>query len=218
MKTAIQFKAEPRQTTGKGSARAARRNGTVPVVIYGNGLEPVSLAMPLKEITLQYLKGGFKSRLVSIEVGKETYHAVPREVQLHPVTDVIEHADFLRVTDKTTVRVMVPVHFANMEKCPGLKRGGVLNVVRHDLELMCLPQSIPDSITIDIIENDIGDSIHINDIKLPEGVTPAIKRNFTVATIAGRSKEDEAPVAAAAEAAPAAAAKAAPAAKGKDGK
>lgn len=200
MKTAITFKAEERARSGKGGARATRRAGSVPVVLYGNGLDAVKLAMPIKDITREYLKGGFKSKVVSIEVGKTTYHAVPRDVQLHPVSDVIEHADFLHVTDKTEVSVMVPVHFKNVDRSVGIKRGGVLNVVRHEIEFVCLPNLIPDNIEIDILERDIGDSIHINDLTLPKGVTPAIKRNFTIATIAGRGKEEEeAPKTAAAE-------------------
>ena len=202
MKAAITLTAEERARSGKGGARATRRTGSVPVVLYGNGIEPVNLSVSLNALTLAYKKGGFKSKLVGLEVGKKTYHAVPRDVQLHPVSDVIEHADFLHVTDSTEVSVRVPVHFKNVDRCIGIKRGGVLNVVRHDLELICLPASIPSAIEIDILESDIGSSIHIKDVALPKGVTPAIKRNFTIATIAGRGKEEEeTPVAAAAEAA-----------------
>lgn len=191
MKTAVTFKAEERPRGGKGGARATRRTGNVPVVLYGNGLDAINLSVPLKNLTLEYRKGGFKSKVVSIEVGKTTYHAVPRDVQLHPVSDVIEHADFLHVTDKSEVSVMVPVQFKNIDRSIGIKRGGVLNVVRHEIEFVCLPNLIPDNIEIDILERDIGDSIHINDLELPKGVTPAIKRNFTIATIAGRGKEEE---------------------------
>ena len=133
--------------------------------------------------------------------------ALPREVQFHPVTDVIEHVDFQQVSDSQPVRVAVPVKVMNQDRSIGVKRGGVVNVVRHEIELMCRPSAIPQRIEIDIVNLNIGGSIHIEDVQLPDGVTPTIRRNFTVITIAGRAKaEEEAPAAAAA--APAADAKA----------
>lgn len=199
--------AETRDNAGKGVARALRREGKVPAVLYGKGHTPVGLALNANELRQQYLKGRFSSKLIELKLGKETVKALPRDVQFHPVTDMIEHVDFQKVDATTTIRVFVPVKFLNVEKSAGLKRGGVLNVVRHEIEFVCKPEAIPHHIEIDVAALNIGDAVHINDVKVPAGITPAIKRNFTIATIAGRTtKEEEAPVAAAA--APAAAASA----------
>ncbi len=200
--TVSTLSAEPREKSGKGVARGLRREGKVPAVLYGKGHEPMSLALSENEVTLQYRKGRFRSRIVNLDLNGQTIKALPHDVQFHPVTDVIEHVDFIKVDAGTTIRVMVPVKFRNNEKSVGLKRGGVLNVVRHEVELNCRPESIPASIEINVQEMDIGDSVHINSVQLPEGVTPVIKRNFTIATIAGRSaKADEEPTGAPAAAA-----------------
>lgn len=224
MQSSVAFKGELRNRTGKGGSRELRRNGKVPATLYAVGNEPVSFALGAHEIKIEYLKGGFMGKIVSIEIGKDTHFALPREVQLHPVTDVIEHADFQKVDEKSEIRVAVPVKVVGADKSPGIKRGGVLNVVRHTVEFYCRPMSIPRAITIDISANNIGDSIHISSVPLPEGVRPVIQnRDFTVVTIAGRMAEEEipttAPTAAEGAAAPAAGA-AAPAAdaKGKDKK
>lgn len=211
MKAAFEFEAQPREQSGTGAARALRREGRIPAVLYSGGKTPVQLSLPEKELMLAYNKGAFYSRIVSLKMGKETFFALPKEVQLHPVTDKPEHADFLKVDANSRITVKVPVRFKNQEKCLGIKRGGVLNVVRHDLELFCRPDSIPTVIEIDIAASNIGDSIHINDIALPDNVTPTIKRNFTVATIAGRSAKDDTAAETAAAAPAADAAKAAPA-------
>lgn len=217
--------AETRTNAGKGVARALRREGKVPAVLYGKGSEPVSLALSANEVRLTYKKGRFRSKLVELKLDGKAVKALPRDVQFHPVTDVIEHVDFLKVDDKTTIHVFVPVKFTGNEKSIGLKRGGVLNVVRHEIEFVCKADSIPAAIEINIADLDIGSSVHINDLKLPANVTPVIKRNFTIATIAGRSKDEpEAAAATDAAAAPAAgaaapaAAAAAPAAAKKDEK
>ena len=171
---------------------------------------------------MEYKKGSFFNKIVDIKLDGKQFHALPRDVQMHPVTDVIEHADFQRVEKDTIIHVWVPVKVLNTEKSVGLKRGGVLNIVRHEIELICTPDTIPSYIEVDVLNADIGHSVHINDIKLPGNVKTAIKgRNFTVVTVAGRSKdEEERPVAAAAAtaegaAAPAAGAAAAPAADAK---
>lgn len=193
MQAAIAFDASIRETTGKGAARALRREGKIPATMYGPGKTSRMLAISTKEITLEYLRGGFFNKVVEIKAGKETLFALPKAIQTHPVTDVLEHVDFYQIDDKSEIRVMVPVHFLNQEKSPGIKRGGVLNVVRHSLELMCKVNDIPKFIEIDLSESNIGDSIHISHVKLPSGVTPAIKsRDFTVAAIAGRGGKDEA--------------------------
>lgn len=189
MRNAAILEATPRSQAGKGAARALRRQAQVPVVLYNKGGKPLSLSVSLKDLTLEFHKGALLSRLIELKVGKDSYKALAREVQLHPVSDVIEHADFLKVDAGEKIRVGVPVHVKNQDKSPGLKRGGVLNIVRHEVDLLCLPESIPDFIEVDVADTEIGASIHINSVKLPEGVTPSIKRNFTVVTIAGRSAQ-----------------------------
>ncbi len=218
--------ASSRDAHGKGSSRALRREGKIPAILYGKGQQPISIALYLKEVTMAYTAGRFRSKLISIKIDeKTTVKALPKDLQFNPVTDVIEHVDFIKVEAGIQLRVMVPVKFSGQDKAMGLKRGGVLNIVRHEIEFFCAPDSIPTHIEINIQALDIGASIHIKDIELPKGVTPSIKRNFTIATIAGRRKEEEeakpaegaaaaAPAAAkAGAAAPAAAAAKAPAAK-----
>jgi large subunit ribosomal protein L25 len=203
-----------RNEHGKGAARALRREGKIPGILYGKGQTPVSISLPLKEVTLEYSRGRFRSRLINIELDNgKTVQALPKDLQFHPVTDVIEHVDFIKVEPGLTLHVEVPVKFSGQEKSLGLKRGGVLNIVRHEIEFICVPEAIPTHIEVNIQTLDIGANVHINDIKLPEGVTPAIKRNFTIATIAGRGKEEESKTADAAAPAEGAAAPAADAKK-----
>lgn len=211
-KTQPVLQASLRDRHGKGSARALRREGKIPAILYGKGQQPVSIALFLKEVAMEYARGRFRSRLVHIRVDQETYKALPKDLQFNPVTDVIEHVDFIKVEAGTTIRVQVPVKFSGQEKAIGLKRGGVLNIVRHEIEFFCSPEAIPTQIEINIQNLDIGASVHIRDVELPQGVTPAIKRNFTIATIAGRRSDEE--EAKSADAAPAAGA-AAPAAGAK---
>jgi large subunit ribosomal protein L25 len=207
MKAAIEFKAETRKLAGKGAARAARRAGHVPVVVYGKNKESVSLNVEARVIANEYFRGGFMNKVVSLTVDGKNIFAIPRDIQLNPVTDKIEHADFMHVDDKSMLKVWVPVHFLNADKSVGIKRGGVLNIVAHEVELLCNVASIPAALEIDIAAMDIGTSIHINSIELPKGTSPANKgRDITIASIAGRQKEDEADTAAAATAAAAAAA------------
>jgi large subunit ribosomal protein L25 len=219
MKTATAFAAETRDARGKGGARAVRREGKVPGIIYGKDYSPTPVALPEKELKLAYQKGGFFNKIVTIELDGKKMTALPKSLEFHPVSDAIEHADFLKVDENSRIRVMVPVRFLNQERSIGLKRGGVLNVVRHELELICAPDKIPSIIEIDVKDANIGHSIHISHVPLPEGVSPAItSRDFTIATIAGRGKDDEeakpgAEAAAAPAAAKAAPAKAAPAKK-----
>lgn len=215
MKVATVLAATSREGQGKGASRALRRTGQVPAIVYGHNQQPTKIALPLKEITLEFRKGSFFNKIIDISLDGKQFHALPRDVQMHPVTDVIEHADFQRVEKDSLIHVFVPVKVLNADKSVGLKRGGVLNLVRHEVELLCTPETIPSAIEVDVLSVDIGHSIHISDIKLPGDVKTAIKgRNFTVVTIAGRSKdEEERPGAAAAatdaKAAPAADAKAA---------
>ncbi|MEI7670030.1 MAG: 50S ribosomal protein L25/general stress protein Ctc, partial [Pseudomonadota bacterium] len=209
MKINATLEAKNRSEAGKGAARALRRAAQIPAIIYGNNKTPIKISLPLKEVTLEYRKGSFFNKIIDLKLDGKVVHALPRDVQTHPVTDVIEHADFQSVDKDSVIHVMVPVKVLNQDKSIGLKRGGALNIVRHEIELLCKPDAIPSSIDIDILNLQIGSSVHINDIKLPDNVKTAIKeRNFTIVTIAGRNKEEETPQAqaqAAAAAAPAAA-------------
>ena len=216
-KTTATLTASTRERAGKGSARSLRREGKVPGIIYGKGQTPVSIALNMKEVVLEYSRGRFRSRLVDINLDGKVVQTLPKDLQFHPVTDFIEHVDFIQVEKGMSLRVQIPVKFLGAEKSIGLKRGGVLNIVRHEIDFICAPESIPTHIEVDVQNMDIGDAVHINDIKLPTGVTPVIKRNFTVATVAGRSAAEEevsTPTAAAATAAAAPAAGAAAPAAG----
>ena len=180
--------AQVRERAGKGSSRAARRDGRVPAVIYGGNQPPETININANDLWLKYLKGGFTNTLFKIDIGGRTEQVLPRDVQLHPVTDRILHVDFLRVGSDTRIAIEVPVHFDNMEQSPGIKRGGVLNVVRHEVELWCPAGSIPERLNVDLTGLEIGDGVHINDIALPKGAAPVIQdRNFTIATIAAPS-------------------------------
>lgn len=191
-----------RMQSGKGISRSLRREGKIPGILYSKGQEATRISLPLKEIAIEYAKGRFNSRLVELKFSDKTVKALPKDMQFNPVTDMIEHVDFIKVDAGATLRVQIPVKISGQERSIGLKRGGVLNIVRHEIECICSPDSIPSHIEINIQSVDIGHSVHINDIELPKDVTPSIKRNFTIATIAGRGKaEEEAPVAAAATAA-----------------
>src|SRR5262249_48730927 len=150
MKTAATIEAQTRENAGKGAARALRREGKIPAVLYSGGKETTHIALPLKELTLQYNKGGFTSKLITLKLGKDTVHALPREVQTHPVTDIIEHADFLKVTPGEKIRVAIPVRVTGQDKSPGIKKGGALNIVRHEIEFYALPDNIPEFITVDV--------------------------------------------------------------------
>lgn len=216
MANVVGIEAEIRLRAGKGAARATRRAGKVPAVVYGGHQEPTLLALDPRVVVRELHRGGWQSRLYEISAGAGTIRALIRGVQFHPVSDAPEHVDFQRLVPGERIKVSVPVHFDNDIMSPGLKRGGVLNVVRHELELICSPNNIPTLIEIDVKDANIGHSIHISHVALPEGVTPAItSRDFTIATIAGRGKdeEDAKPAEAAATTAAAPAAKAAPAKK-----
>lgn len=195
MSDTYELKAEARERVGKGSARQLRRNGYVPAVIYGDKKPPIAIALPYKDVTLKIHGGGFMTTIATINVDGKKVRVLPRDYQLDPVRDFTMHVDFLRVSKDTIVTVEVPVHFDNEEASPGIKRGGVLNVVRHTVEVHCPADDIPEHFVADLTGLDIGDGIHISNITLPEGVTPTITdRDFTIATIATpaalRSEED----------------------------
>lgn len=183
--------ARARDRAGKGSARAARREGLVPAVIYGDKKDPFTITVTQRDLE-KLLKPGFFSHLIDIEVGGDKHRVLPRDLQQHPVTDRALHVDFLRVSATSELTVEVPVEFINDEACPGLKRGGVLNVVRHDVEVYCLADNIPEKIVVDLAGRQIGDSIHISAVTLPQGVRPTIDRDFTIATIAAPTVATEA--------------------------
>lgn len=217
MSEIIEIKATARPRAGKGAARQARREGNVPAVIYGDGKPAEIIAINGNELWKQVLKGHFTSSVFDISVGSERIRVIPRDVQVDPVKDHPIHVDFLRIGKDGIIRVAVPVRFTNHALSPGLKRGGVLNIVRHDVEVYCPYNRIPPFFEVNLEGLEIGRSIHISAVTMPEGVKPVIQnRDFTIATIAGAKKEEEetpAAAAAAAEgAAPAAAAAEAPAA------
>ncbi len=179
-----QWAVQSRTGNGKGAARALRKQGLTPAVLYGNKEEPVLLSLPENELWQYLNRPGFKTHIFELLVDDKPHQALARDVQFHPVTDRPLHVDFLRVSDTTRVAVQVPVHVINEGKSPGLKRGGVLNVVRHRVELLCYAQSIPESITVDLEGSKIGESIHISQVPLPDNVVPTIERDFTVVTVA----------------------------------
>ena len=188
--------AELRTRVGKGSARAARRAGMVPAVIYGDKQPALGIELEARVIRKIIHEPGIFSRLLNIDVDGKSITVLTRDIQFHPVSDEALHFDFLRVGKSSTVAVAIGVEFINEDKCPGLRIGGVLNVVRHEVELNCPANAIPEKITVDLEGIKVGDSIHISSIELPEGVEPTITdRDFTVATLqspgGGVKNEDE---------------------------
>ena len=188
--------AEQRERVGKGSARAVRRAGRVPAVIYGDKKEPMSITLESREITKIVHQPGIFGRLLDIKVSGSKHTVLTRDIQFHPVTDNVLHMDFLRISGSAKVAVAIAVEFINEDECPGIKVGGVLNVVRYEVELLCPATTIPEKITVDLQGLKIGDSVHISTIELPDGVIPTITdRDFTIATIAspggGVKNEDD---------------------------
>jgi large subunit ribosomal protein L25 len=216
----LSIAAEPRDRAGKGVARATRRNNRVPGVIYGGKEPPVLIQVEDRELSKHAHGAGFFTHVFELKLDGATHRVLARDLQLHPLTDRPTHVDFLRVSSDTMIRIDIPVKFVNELQSPGLKRGGTLNIVRHEIEFLCKVDSIPEFITVDLSGVDIGDSIHISHVKLPDGIKATTDRDFTVATVAApsalRGKEEEADAAASAAASAAAApAAAAPAAAAK---
>lgn len=191
-KSHIQMTADKREGSGKGTARAVRRNSQIPAVIYGDNKAPVLISMDTHNLTLEYHKGHLFTALCDLNVSGEKFLVITRDLQLDPVSDKILHADFLRVTEKTVVRVEVPVHFVGQDNCPALKEGATLTVVNHEIPLMCPANAIPEEITIDISGQPMGHSFKLADIKLPNGVKGAVAdaELFTIATLAAPRKEE----------------------------
>lgn len=183
-----EMKATARPKAGKGAARATRRSGRVPGVIYGEKQAPATISLDAAEIHHRIYAGHFLTTVYDLDVDGQKTRVIPRAFQLDPVHDKPIHVDFQRLGKGTTVRVHIPVKFVNHEGAPGLKRGGTLNIVRHTIEFYCPAEKIPESITADLGGMDIGHSLHISKIPLPEGIRPAIRdRDFTVATVVSSS-------------------------------
>lgn len=192
MSDVASLEAEAREQAGKGAARALRRNGRVPAVIYGDKKDPVTISIDRQLLHQELSQSGFYLRLYDIKVNGKSERVLPRDVQRHPVTSAPLHVDFLRISAGATIAVNVGVVFENEELSPGLKRGGVLNVVRYEIELVCPAAAIPESIIIDLTGLDIGDGIHISSVTLPPDVEPSISdRDFTIATIAAPTVQEE---------------------------
>jgi len=214
-----ELKVEARSGTGKGPAYQARQKGLIPGVIYGGTSEPENVNVDGHALFLHVSTGHFLTTLFNLDIAGKKTRVIPRDLQLDPVTDFPVHVDFMRLEEGATVRLSIPVRFKGQETSPGLKKGGTLNIVRHEIALICPAETIPNTIDVDVSALDINESIHIKTLNLPEGVKPVIQgRNFTICSIvAPTSVREELRAAAAAADAPAAeaapAAAAAPAAK-----
>lgn len=190
----VELKAAPRNANGKAAAKLIRKAGNVPAIVYGGEETPQNVTVERKQITQELHTGHFLSTVYMLDVAGKKIRVIPRDIQLDVVRDFPVHVDFMRVSATSRIDVEVPVHFINELASPGLKRGGVLNVVRHEIELSCPADSIPEFIEVDLTGLDIGDSVHISAVKLPANVEPTIDRDFTIATVAGSSamkSEDE---------------------------
>jgi large subunit ribosomal protein L25 len=198
----IVLNVEVRERTGTGGARVARREGLVPGVLYGGDKEPVAISVKMNEFRKALYTGKLLGHLVTLKHGAETQSVIAKAVDMHPVTDVPTHFDLYRVAADQEIKIGVAVHFAHQEESPGLKRGGTLNVVLHELLVSCHANQIPEEIVIDLTGLEIGDSVRVSDLKLPQGVKAAVDADATVATIVSASAmadADEAADAAAAE-------------------
>ncbi|HXO91135.1 MAG TPA: 50S ribosomal protein L25/general stress protein Ctc [Stellaceae bacterium] len=180
--------AERRAQAGKGAARATRRAGRVPGIIYGGDQEPLPISLEARELSRVLVKRGFLAMIVEVNVDGSVHRSLPRDVQYHPATDAPLHVDFMRVGANSQVKVVVPVVFVNQELSPGLRRGGILNVVRHGIAVICQVENIPERLVVDLSGLEIGDSVHISVVSFPPGSRPVISdRDFTIASIAASS-------------------------------
>jgi large subunit ribosomal protein L25 len=206
MSTVQELKVEARDGRGKGPAYQARIKGLIPAIIYGGTAEPQTINVDARTLERHVEAGHFLTTLFNLDIAGKKTRAIPRAVQLDPVTDRPVHVDFLRLTEGGTVKLEIPVHFSGQDVSPGLKKGGVLNIVRHSINLICPADSIPNTIEVDVSTLDIMGTVHIDDLNLPKGVKPVIKgRDFTVCSIvASTSVKEEQKAAAAAADAPAA--------------
>ncbi|MCB2053067.1 MAG: 50S ribosomal protein L25/general stress protein Ctc [Geminicoccaceae bacterium] len=193
MTETLTLQCEKREGSGKGPARAMRRDGWIPAIVYGGSEPPLKVALFQRQIKRELeMNPRFFSSIVELDIKGGKERVLPREAQLHPVSDMPLHLDFIRVAQGATVTVEVPVHFLNEETCPGLKRGGVLNIVRREIELVCPIENIPGQIEVDLAGIEIGDSVHISQVSLPADVTPTITdRDFTICAVVGRGPQEE---------------------------
>lgn len=215
MAKTVNIRVNERKTAGKGAARAERRAGLIPGVIYGEKKEPVMFSISALDLDAQLRQSGFWTRQFEIEVGKNKYHAICQDIQTHPITDRPIHIDFLRVSANTELQIEVPVMYENELAAPGLKNGGVLNAIYRSIEVMCKPKDIPETLFVDLTGLEMGDVVKLGDVKFPAGVKPVEDLDTTIAAIAAPAAEEveEAPAPAADAAAAPAAAAAAPTAK-----
>ena len=183
----VELMAEVRDATGKAAMKKIRKQGMTPAVLYGGDQPPQNLTVERKVIAKQVESGQFLSSIYMLDIGGKKIRVIPRDIQLDVVRDFPIHVDFMRISASSRVEVEVTVHFINEQDSPGLKRGGVLNVVQHQIELSCPANAIPEAIEVDLTGLDIGDAIHISAIKLPPNVKPVIDRDFTIATVVGSS-------------------------------
>ena len=184
MREIQELSVQPRQGTGKGPAYQTRQKGQIPAIIYGGSSDPENIAVDAHTLTLAVEKGSFLTTLFKLNDGAKVTRVIPRDLQLDPVSDRPVHVDFMRLEEGATIRLEIPVHFKGTEASPGIKKGGVLNIVRHSLELICPADNIPTAIDIDVSAMDVRDSLHISKIALPEGVVPTTKfRDFILASI-----------------------------------
>ncbi|MBV8778390.1 MAG: 50S ribosomal protein L25/general stress protein Ctc [Alphaproteobacteria bacterium] len=198
----ISLSAEPRADVGKGAARAIRRAGRVPGIIYGDGEKPMPVSFEPRELTRAINRAGFFATIVDVSVDGAVHRTLARDVQYHPISDAALHIDFMRVGAGAEVRVSVPVSFVNHEQAPGLRRGGILNIVRHSIDIACAVDAIPDRLVVDLDGLEIGDSVHIDAVTMPDGVRPVLtSRDSTIASVAASSAVREEAAAAAAAAA-----------------
>ena len=185
----IVLNVEVREQTGTGAARVVRRSGKVPGVLYGGDKDPVAISVPANEFRKALYTGKLLGHLVTLKYGKETQPVIAKAIDMHPVTDEPWHFDLYRVDEHQQIKISVPVHFINHDESPGLKRGGTLNVVRHDVELSCPADAIPEELIFDLTGLEIGDTIRISGFNLPKGVEATVDRDFVIATLAGTSAQ-----------------------------
>ena len=195
MSTSISLAAFKRETGGTGSSRALRRAGMLPAIIYGDGKAGQMVSLPYAPFLKEYLKGNIQSKLVALDLEGHESTVLIRDVQIHRVPDVPEHVDLQLVHKDTVVRIFIQVRIVGEERCPGLRKGGVMNVTHRTIECRSHPSNIPQYIDLDVSAMEIGHTLHINDIQLPEGVNPVDRSNFALVSIVGRAEEGEEKVA-----------------------
>jgi len=209
MATVKELKATARPRAGKGAARAVRRQGHVPGVIYGDNQPPLPIALDQLALRANIFAGHFLTTIYDLDIDGQRHRVIPRDYQLDPVKDLPIHVDFLRLGEGARIRVRVPVHIKNADQAPGVKRGGTVNIVEHAVELLCPAEAIPAAIDVDLSGLEMNRSVHLSDLSLPENVRPATRRDVTLVTIvapSGYLEEQRAAAEAAAAAATAAAA------------